>query len=332
MASDEYRAFQERMAANPPPPPPGSLQELRDRVDANMSQIPLAEGASAKEVDANGVRAILCESDAAPAAGPVLVYFHGGGYRMGSAIAWRSYGSHLAVAIAGRVLLVDYRLAPEDPFPAAIDDAVAAYRWVIDQGPSGPSEREGQGPSGPSEREGQGPSGPPERGGLGVPPTRTVVGGDSAGGGIAAALPLRLRDDGLPLPAGMVCLSPWVDHTNSAASYERNTESDKLFSKTSATEATALYLGDQDPTHPHASPVFGAWSGMPPLLIQVGDGEVLVDDAAELASVAAAAGVDVEHHVYADMPHVWQLSYPAFPEAVDAVAQIADFVRRVTAR
>jgi monoterpene epsilon-lactone hydrolase len=310
MASDEYRAFQERMAANPPPPPPGSLQELRDRVDANMSQIPLADGASAKDVDANGVRAILCASDAAPADGPVLVYFHGGGYRMGSAIAWRSYGTHLAVAIAGRVLLVDYRLAPEDPFPAAIDDAVAAYRWVIGQGPSGPSEREG----------------------LGVPPTRTVVGGDSAGGGIAAALPLRLRDDGLPLPAGMVCLSPWVDHTNSAASYERNTASDKLFSKTSATEATALYLGDQDPTHPHASPVFGAWSGMPPLLIQVGDGEVLLDDAAELASVAAAAGVDVEHHVYADMPHVWQLSYPAFPEAVDAVAQIADFVRRVTAR
>jgi acetyl esterase/lipase len=296
MASKEFHELQERMASAPPPPPPADLNELRARIDANMGNLPLADGTSATEVDANGVHAILCTRDGGDG-DPVFVYFHGGGYRLASALAYRAYGSHLAKAAQARVLLVDYRLAPENPFPAAVDDALAAYQWVLDNG---------------------------------TPASRVVIGGDSAGGGLTAALLLAAKDRGMPLPAGGVCLSPWVDMTLTADTYETRAAVDKLFSKASAEEASTIYLVGHDPKDPLVSPVFGAWAGMPPLLIQVGDAEVLLDDAAQLASVAAAAGVDVEHHVYAEMPHVWQLSYPAYPEAVDAVTQIGEFVRRVT--
>jgi monoterpene epsilon-lactone hydrolase len=285
MASPEYVAFQERMAAAPVPPPPASIQELRDRIDATMGKLPLAEGTSAYDVDAGGVPAILCER-ADHADESLLVYFHGGGYRIASALAYRAYGSHLAAACRARVLLVDYRLAPENPFPAAVDDAVAAYQWAL--------------------------------------------GGDSAGGGLAAALLLALRGRATPLPAGAVCLSPWADLTNRASTYETRADADKMFSLKSATDAAALYLAGHDPTDPLVSPVFGEWAGMPPLLILVGDAEVLLDDAAQLASVAREAGVDVDHRVYPDMPHVWPTNYPAFPEAVDAVERVAAFIGRVT--
>jgi monoterpene epsilon-lactone hydrolase len=296
MASPEFHALQEKMAAAPPPSPPADIRELRARIDANMGQIPLAEGTTATEVDANGVHSILC-TRAGGEDDPLIVYLHGGGFRIASALAYRAFGTHLAKAANARVLLVDYRLAPENPFPAAVEDTVSAYQWVLDQG---------------------------------TPAERVVVAGDSAGGGLTASLLLAAKDRGMPLPAGAVCLSPWVDLTNSAFTYDSRSSADKLFSKTSADEARALYLGDHDPQDPLASPLFGAWSGMPPLLILVGDAEVLLDDAAQLASVAAAAGVDVEHHVYSEMPHVWPISYPAYPEAVDAVMQVADFVQRVT--
>ena len=296
MASDEFNAFQERMAAAPAAPPPASIQELRDRIDAAMGNLPLAEGTSAKEVDAGGVRCILCSRDSG-ADDPLVIYFHGGGFRIASALAYRAYGSHLAKACQARVLLVDYRLAPENPFPAAVEDGVAVYKWALAEGNA---------------------------------PERIVIGGDSAGGGLTASLLLAAKQQDLPLPAGGVCLSPWVDLTVTAASYDTRKDTDKMFGRDAALQARELYLGDRDPTDPLASPVFGHWSGLPPLLIQVGDTESLLDDAAQLAAVASSAGVDVEHHVYPDMPHVWQMNYPAFPEAVEAVDEIATFVARVT--
>lgn len=296
MASKEFQEFQQRMAAAPQPPPPANVQELRARIDASMGNLPLAEGTSAKEIDAGGVPAIVVTRDAGQD-DPTFLYFHGGGYRIASALAYRSYGSHLASACKARVVLVDYRLAPENPFPAAVDDAVASYRWLLDDG---------------------------------VPANRIILGGDSAGGGLTAALLLAAKQQGLPLPAGAVCLSPWVDLTITADSYDTRKDTDKMFGREAALAARELYLGDHDPTDPLASPVFGEWSGMPPLLIQVGDTESLLDDAARLAATAAAAGVDVEHHVYPDMPHVWQLNYPAYPETVDAVNEIAAFIARVT--
>ena len=297
MASEEYQAFQAAMAERPVPPPPANLQELRDRIDANMAGLPLAEGTEAVEVDAGGVPCIEVRVADVGDDAPLLVWYHGGGFRMASALAYRAYGSQLARAISGRVLLVDYRLAPENPFPAAVDDAEAAYRWVLAQG---------------------------------TDPRRVVIAGDSAGGGLTASVALRTLAEG-PVPAALVCCSPLVDLTAAEATYETNAEVDKLWSRTSAEEAVGLYLGDHDPTDPQASPVFGSWAGAPPLLIQVGSIETLLDDSKTLAAVASAAGVDATLRVYDDMPHIWQMSYPAFPEAVAAVDELAAFVRRHTA-
>jgi monoterpene epsilon-lactone hydrolase len=298
MPSKEFLEFQERMAANPVPPPPASLQELRDRIDASLGQLPLAAGTSAHEVDANGVKCILVTRDGGDD-DPWLVYFHGGGFRLASALAYRAYGSNVAKHCSVKVLLVDYRLAPENPFPAGLEDCIAAYQWVLDQS---------------------------------VPSSRIVLGGDSAGGGLTASALLACRDRKMPLPAGGVCLSPWVDLVNDAATYEKNAATDKLFSLQSATDATALYVPEGvDVRNPLVSPVYGNWGGMPPLLIHVGSVEVLLDDAHGLAHRARTAGVRVEVEVFEGMPHVWQQSYPAFPEAVDSVDKIGRFIAEVTA-
>ncbi len=296
MASTEFHALQEKMAAAPKPEPPANLQALRDRIEAMMDGLPTAEGVTVSPVDMDGVPGLMLVPEGGADA-PVLLYFHGGGFRLASARAYRPYGSQLARACEARVLLVDYRLAPENRFPAAVDDAVTAYRWLRAQG---------------------------------QPAERIVIGGDSAGGGITAAALVALRDAGDALPAGGVCISPWVDLTNSNESFTTRVDADKLFSPTQAAEAAALYLGDGDPKQPLASPVFADLSGLPPLLVHVGDAEVLLDDSAALAAKARAAGVEVTHRVYPEMPHVWHLSYPAFPEAVEAVDEIAAFVRRVT--
>lgn len=296
MASEEFIAFQKAMAERPVPPPPANLQELRDRIDNNMKDLPLAEGTEAVEVDADGVPCIEVGVVGAGGDAPVLLYFHGGGFRMASALAYRSFGSNLAKAIGGRVLLVDYRLAPENPFPAAADDAETAYRWLVARG---------------------------------TDPGKIVVAGDSAGGGLTASLALRTLAAG-PVPAALICSSPVTDLTNSGATYDTNAESDKLWSRTSAEEVAELYLAGHDPTDPQASPLFGSWEGCPPLLIQVGSVETLLDDSARLAEKVREAGGEAVLQVYDDMPHVWQMSYPAFPEAISAVDEMAAWVERHT--
>jgi acetyl esterase/lipase len=188
-------------------------------------------------------------------------------------------------------------LAPENPFPAAVDDALTVYRWALARGND---------------------------------PARIVVGGDSAGGGLTAALLLAARDAGLPQPAGGVLLSAWGDLRNVAESFTTNAGTDRLFSKETADVGAGLYLGERDRTNPLASPVLADFAGLAPLLIHVSAAEVLRDDSAAIAAAARAAGVSVEHEEYADMPHVWQLSYPAFPEAVDSVDKIGDFITSVT--
>ncbi|MCU0311084.1 MAG: alpha/beta hydrolase [Acidimicrobiales bacterium] len=298
MASDEFHALAERMAAAPPPPPDETVPEQRARIDAAMAQIPLAGGVTAREVTVGGVPAVECRpDDLDPIVAPVVLYLHGGGFRIASALAYRAYSSHLAAVIGARVVTVDYRLAPEHTYPAALDDTIAAYRALLDDG---------------------------------VAPGRLVVAGDSAGGGLAASLVLRARAEHLPAPAGVVCSSPWVDLTVTASSYVSNADTDRLFSGESATVAADMYLAGHDAEDPLASPVFGDWTGAPPMLVQVGDVEVLLDDALRLAARASAVGVDVDLHVEPEMPHIWPMSYPAFPEAVAAVEEIAEFVRRVT--
>ncbi|CAB4683326.1 unannotated protein [freshwater metagenome] len=297
MASKEFHAMQEAMAARPVPPPPADIAEQRSRIDEAMAQLPLAEGTVAEPFVRSGVPGIECRPVDVADDAPIVLYFHGGGFRIASALAYRSYGSHLAAVLGARVMLVEYRLAPEHKFPKAVDDCFAVWESLLAEG---------------------------------VDTGRIVIAGDSAGGGLAASVTMHALADGV-LPAGVICCSPWVDLTITADTYDTNAESDKLFSRTSAEEAAPAYLGGADPMNPIASPLFGDWDGAPPLLILVGDAEVLLDDSRKLAEVAKAAGVDVTLSVYPEMPHIWTMSYPAFPEAVEGVTEMAEFVARVTA-
>ena len=285
------------MAARPVPPPPADIVEQRTRIDEAMAQLPLAEGTVTEPFVRSGVPGIECRPVDVADNAPIVLYFHGGGFRIASALAYRSYGSHLAAVLGARVLLVEYRLAPEHKFPKAVDDCFAVWESLLAEG---------------------------------IDTGRIVIAGDSAGGGLAASVTMHALADGV-LPAGVICCSPWVDLTITADTYDTNAESDKLFSRTSAEEAAPAYLGGADPTNPIASPLFGDWNGAPPLLILVGDAEVLLDDSRKLAEVAKAAGVDVTLSVYPEMPHIWTMSYPAFPEAVEGVTEMAEFVARVTA-
>jgi acetyl esterase/lipase len=224
----------------------------------------------------------------------VLLYFHGGGYYRGSMNTVREMVSRMSRASGLTVLNVGYRLAPEHPFPAAVDDAVAAYGWLLEQG---------------------------------LAPGSIAVGGDSAGGGLALALMLAMRDSGRPLPGAAVCLSPWVDLTQSGQSYVTRVHEDPSITKPYLDHAAGLYLNGADAAGPLASPIFAKLAGLPPLLIQVGTAEVLLDDARSLAAAARAAGVKVELDEWEGMVHVWQNSGPALPEGKAAVEKIGAWLR-----
>jgi phosphinothricin tripeptide acetyl hydrolase len=223
-----------------------------------------------------------------------VLYLHGGGYVIGSPRSHR----HLAAAIAGAAgasaLLLDYRLAPEHPFPAAVEDATAAYRWLLDQATA---------------------------------PERIVIAGDSAGGGLTVATLLALREARVPLPAGGVCISPWVDLTCSGASYRTMAAADPIVRRAGVEEMARAYLGATPPRTPLASPLFADLRGLPPLLIHVGSDEVLLDDAVQLAERAKAAGVDATLEIYDRMIHVWHWFLPMLDEAQTAVEAIGRFVR-----
>jgi acetyl esterase/lipase len=225
-----------------------------------------------------------------------VLFLHGGAYVVAS---FRNYGHftwRIARAARARVLAVDYRLAPEHPFPAALDDAAAAYRWMLAQGRD---------------------------------PGRMLIVGDSAGGGLTLALMLKLRDEGAPLPAGAVAMSPWTDLACTGASLHTNADRDPMLVAREVPRMAKMYLRDADPRDPYASPLYGDPRGLPPTLIQAGGDEVLLDDATRMAEKMQAAGCDVELQVTPGMPHVFQLLVPVMPEANAAVASIGDFVRRV---
>jgi epsilon-lactone hydrolase len=227
-------------------------------------------------------------------AGSVMLYLHGGGYVIGSPRSHRHLAAAIVAASQASALLLDYRLAPEHPYPAAVDDATAAYRWLLEQG---------------------------------IAPDHIVVGGDSAGGGLTVATLLALRDARLPLPAGGVCISPWVDLTFSGASYRTRAAADPIVTRPGIDEMARAYLGTSPPESPLASPLFADLRGLPPLLIHVGSDEVLLDDAVQLANRAKAAGVDATLEVWDRMIHVWHWFLPMLDEAQSAVDGIGRFIR-----
>jgi epsilon-lactone hydrolase len=240
-----------------------------------------------------GVPCVVCEP-ARPIA--TLVYFHGGGYRLGSAQWSAGFGSTLARVADTRVVLVDYGLAPENPFPAALHDAAAALdesrsRW----------------------------------------PDPIAVGGDSAGGGLATALVVAALQGGVAMPAGLVLLSPWLDLTVSAASYESRSTSDLLFSRAQAAEAAQLYLQGWDSRDPLVSPVFAEVEGFPPVVLFASTGEVLLDDSIMLIDHLARSAGPVQANFVADVPHAWPAVTPALPAAAAALQSIATFVASLAA-
>jgi acetyl esterase/lipase len=222
-----------------------------------------------------------------------VLYLHGGGYVIGSPRSHRHLAAAIGRAAKTQVLLPDYRLAPEHPYPTAVEDAYAAYRWLLMRG---------------------------------IAPSRIAVAGDSAGGGLTAALLVAIRDRGMPLPAAGVCISPWTDLTCSAKSYETRKAADPIV-KSEGIEAMAkAYLAGKDPKAPLVSPLFADLKGLPPLLIHVGNDEVLLDDAVQLGERARANGVDTTLEVWDQMVHVWHWFFPILDEGQQAIDRIGAFV------
>nr|AJZ73156.1 esterase GX1 [uncultured bacterium] len=258
--------------------------------------MPVPDDVKCTPVNAGGVPA---EWIVAPGAAEdrFLLYLHGGGYVMGSIKTHREMVSRISRMAGVRALALDYRLAPESPFPAAVDDATAAYRWLLAQG---------------------------------AKPARTAIAGDSAGGGLALATLVAIRDGKQPLPAAGVCLSPWADMEGVGASMTSKAKEDPIVQKEMLLGMAKLYLGGADPKTPLAAPLHADLRGLPPLLIQVGSAETLLDDSTRVTERAKAAGVKVDLEIWPDMIHVFQLFAPILPEGQEAVAKIGKFIREHT--
>jgi len=224
----------------------------------------------------------------------VLLYFHGGGYVMGSPSSHANLTARLAISSGATVVSFDYRLAPEHPFPAAVEDGLAAYQALLDAG---------------------------------VSPSRFAVGGDSAGGGLTFAVLQKARDEGLPMPAAAIGLSPWMDLTGASQTYKTHAEADPMIEPAAIIANGQEYLGRAAATDPLASPLFGDFAGLPPLFIQVGDAEILLDDSRELEKKARAAGVDCKLEVWDRMIHVWQFFFPMLPEGEEAIDRLGAFLK-----
>ncbi|HSH04007.1 MAG TPA: alpha/beta hydrolase, partial [Anaerolineae bacterium] len=222
-----------------------------------------------------------------------LLYFHGGGYATGSTASHRAVAGHVAAAAGRRALSVGYRLAPEWPFPAAVDDGVAAYEWLLAEG---------------------------------YEPAQIVFVGDSAGAGLLLSILLALREQGRPMPAGAVCLSPMADMTGSGESLVTRAEADPWFVPEMLT-MLAHYVGDHEPSDPMLSPVFADLTGLPPLLFHVGSDEILHSDTMRLVAAAEWAGVEVTVKEWAGMWHGFHYFVPLVPESRAAVAAVGEWIR-----
>lgn len=231
-----------------------------------------------------------------PDSGSVVLWFHGGSYLFGGPAQRRGPASRLSRSSGASVLTAAYRLAPEHSFPAAVEDAVAAYRWLLAEG---------------------------------IAPEAVVIGGDSAGGGLAVAALVSLRDAGVPLPAGALLFSPWTDLTMSGASITGLAEADDVLDAASLEWAAGQYLAGADPRHPLASPVFADLAGLPPVFLQTGGAEILLDDSTMLAARIREAGGEAILDVWPGMPHIFQTLAPIVPEAGTALHQAGRFIGRV---
>ncbi|MDJ0717618.1 MAG: alpha/beta hydrolase [Prochloraceae cyanobacterium] len=271
------------------------LEELRAKYEELLSKsYPTPTDAIIQKVDARGVP---CEFVQAPGASDMatIVYLHGGGYAIGSLNTHRSLAYNLSKASGFQVLLVDYRLAPEHPFPAAVRDSTTTIQWLRQNG---------------------------------LPADRIGIAGDSAGGGLALATCLVLRDAREDLPAAVVCISAWTDLEGQSESIQTKASVDPVVTPSGIEFFRNLYIKDGDFRHPQASPLYADLAGLPPLLLQVGSDEMLLDDSTRLAAKAQQAGVEVELKVWEKMIHVWHLFAPILSEGQEAIAEAANFFHK----
>ncbi|HEX5508537.1 MAG TPA: alpha/beta hydrolase [Pseudolabrys sp.] len=246
-----------------------------------------------RHITVGDIKADLVETPASHSGRRCVLYLHGGAYRVGAPSTYRHFTWRVANMARARVLVPDYRLAPEHPFPAALEDAATSYLWLLTDG---------------------------------ADPRQIAIIGDSAGGGLALALLLKLRDDGIVLPAVTVAMSPWTDLALTGASLIGNAAADPMINADDIPGFAADYLAGTDSRNAYASPLYGKCTGLPPVMIQVGSDEVLRDDAVRMAQRLHAAKVPVVLQVWHRMPHVWQLLAPVLPEARAALAEAARFV------
>lgn len=291
--SKEQRAQVDAMMRQPRPEGPWSVEAIRAGFKALMTQMIVPDGIRTTRTTLGSRPALHVEPDDGPHAGTIL-YFHGGSWVFGSPETALSLTGHLVAKTGFGAYSPDYRLAPEHPFPAAIEDTLSAYRALLDRGED---------------------------------PSTIVFAGDSAGGGLTVTTCLAARDAGLPLPAAIVAFSPGLDATRTGESMDTKEGIDPIFTRKAVERTGALYLAGADPHQPLLSPaVLADLAGFPPMLIQVGTNEILLDDSTRLAARARAAGVDVILDITADVPHVFQSFAGVLDEADEALDRAALFL------
>jgi acetyl esterase/lipase len=275
-----------------------SYAEQREQGGLMISSMaPMPAEAKTERLTVAGVSALWVEVPDSELDRAVL-YLHGGGYVVGNILSHQELAARIARAAKARVLVLDYRLAPESPYPAAVSDAAGAYQFLLDAG---------------------------------LEPSRLTIAGDSAGGGLTVATLLALRERGLPLPGAAVVLSPWADLTHSGESITTKAVEEPVLTLENLRLWAGLYAGDADLADPMISPVNADLSGLPPLLVQVGTAEVLLSDAERLVEKVRTAGGTVEYQPEDGLFHCYQL-FPLYPEAHDAVDRIGEFIRKHTAQ
>ncbi|MSP03128.1 MAG: alpha/beta hydrolase [Acetobacteraceae bacterium] len=290
MADPEIAALRELLAQRPRPP---AIADRRTSFDAFAKAFPTADDIVVEPVSANGV---LAEWNSAPGADTsrAVLYLHGGGYVIGSLDSHRHVTSEIARDLGARTLALHYRLSPEQPFPAPVEDAVAGYRYLLSQG---------------------------------IAPGNIAIAGDSAGGGLVVAALVAIREAGLAQPSCGWCISPWVDLEGLGGSMTSKAAEDPMVQKEPLLEMSVLYLNGADPRSPLAAPMYADLRGIAPLFIQVGAAETLLDDSIRLSGIAGAAHVPVTMEVWPEMVHVWHLFHPRLAAGRRAITAGARYVR-----
>jgi len=295
MVSDGIKRISEMVRQNSKVVAKQRVEESRAGFEQFAAMFQVAKDVKIDNVDVNGVSAVWISTPEAVEENVVL-YFHGGGYVFGSINTHKEFMSRISRVSNSRVLLIDYRRAPENPFPAALEDAITAYKWLIDS--------------------------------EGIKPENLIIGGESAGGGLTLATLLKLRDTGIPLPAAALVLSPWADLDMTGETIRTKARVDPLANPSDLFFLASLYVGEDDPKNPYISPLYGDLKGLPPMIIQVGSAEILLSDAERIAEKAKAADVEVILDIWEDMIHMFQMFALWSPEGQKATEKLGKFIQK----